>query len=107
VDGGEALFAAPSTDGGICLVVALDQDDTPMSCGTRDLLKQSALYISVPSGTGTGVDVYGLVGDGVSTAGAVNVFNNTFVIRGLTSPSVPIAGSAGEATLDLSASLTP
>lgn len=107
VDGNEELFVAHGTDdNSVCLVVSLNQDDSPMSCGSRELLKESALYIAVPSKSGAGIDVYGLVGNGVDTAGAATVVDNTFVLRGLTSPEIDIVGASAKETLDLSSSFT-
>lgn len=103
---GRKLYVTPGADGGFCLIVS-DGEDTLASCGDHSMLRTSALYLSRPNALKREIDVFGLVGDGVTEANGVPVVGNTFAIIGSKSRELKISAGPSSVVIDLTSAQSP
>jgi hypothetical protein len=101
---GRELFVVPNTDGSICLVVS-SSDETMSNCGSPTQLANGALYLEQPATNGM-MQVWGIVGDGITAVGGTQPVANTFAYIGPQRQQLSISSGAETRTLDLG-DLTP
>lgn len=91
------VFVAPGTSSAsVCLIVEdAAGPSTAIDCAPKSVLQRGAILLLKPDGRQT-VDVFALVGDGVTSVGSASVRNNVAVLRAFGGRVIELRNTAGD-----------
>jgi hypothetical protein len=99
--GAVRLFVAPGRRSNeVCLIVEdADEPSTAVDCAPRSVLTTGAVYVTKPDDAARTVDLFALVGDGVTSVASTTVENNVAVVSNLSGQVIELRNKVGQTSM--------